>query len=815
MPNFYLHANRAVFTASAFAFIVTALAQAQQPGPAITLAGSPSSQAADSTHSGKLARAPEYRQFGRAKVGEHSEPEVFVLNVQRATTITGITASNDFHIDGGTCIEGHSYAAHDVCSVEVIFTPQGPGHRTGVLTVTHSASPQPMLAQVTGEAEGPVISFMPAEIEPVPGTLVSGKGLLLNAQGLAVDGGNTLYIADTGNNLIRSQDSSGVLNTVAGGGTATGNVSFVPPTTVELAGPYGIAVDPVGDVWFTDTGNTIVRVVGPLTLGTIETEVGGGTTTDGCSQATPCNPTSISLPTPFSLAFDSSGNLFLNYFYPGTAGVGAGLGEDAGGIFGQYFGLGYLFEGGNASYPMAFDAANNLYYPFEFPPIAEGVAQCLIFGQNQAATEGAKTGAQTWRAAGTGKCGFGGDGGPADGAEISSSVQGLAVDAAGNLYFSDTGNNRIRRIDAATGIIRTIAGNGAAAYGGDYGSATDAAVWAPTGVATDSMGNVYTIAQQDSSGAGVVRYFGAHGLSNFPAVLVGSPSAAQTVMVSNVGNDALNFIHESFFGSNPGDFAIDPNTTSCNFAAPLNSGQSCLVGIIFKPSAAGARSASLKFLDNTVSGSNFINLSGTGTTAAKAALAPTSLTFASRPVGSSSPTQSVKLTNSGGLSLSITSYGFTGTDSGDFSQTHTCGMTLAGGGSCTISVKFKPTASGTRTGKLSVVTSAGTVTTSLSGKATLPQVESTVTLAAKINPAKTGQAVVLTSKVAASGAKSPTGTVQLKEGENVLAKATLDKDSVTFKVSSLAAGTHVLNAYYMGDSLHEPASSPVVKQVVK
>jgi DNA-binding beta-propeller fold protein YncE len=94
-------------------------------------------------------------------------------------------------------------------------------------------------------------------------------------------------------------------------------------------------------------------------------------------------------------------------------------------------------------------------------------------------------------AVGTGEKGFGGDGGPA-GAALLNGPFDIAFDAAGHMYFSDTFNNRIRRVDARTGIISTIAGNGEKGYAGDGGPATAAALAEPYGVVVDRGGNVYT-----------------------------------------------------------------------------------------------------------------------------------------------------------------------------------------------------------------------------------------------------------------------------------------------------------------------------------
>ena len=92
--------------------------------------------------------------------------------------------------------------------------------------------------------------------------------------------------------------------------------------------------------------------------------------------------------------------------------------------------------------------------------------------------------------AGDGQWIFHGDGVPATSAPVFL-PNGLAVDGAGNLFFSDSSNNRVRRVDAATGLISTVAGNGIAGYSGDNGSATEAEVNNPTGLVLDGAANLY------------------------------------------------------------------------------------------------------------------------------------------------------------------------------------------------------------------------------------------------------------------------------------------------------------------------------------
>ena len=91
---------------------------------------------------------------------------------------------------------------------------------------------------------------------------------------------------------------------------------------------------------------------------------------------------------------------------------------------------------------------------------------------------------------GNGTAGYSGDNGPATAAELNN-PSAVAVDSAGNVYIADSKNNRIRKFTAASGIITTVAGTGAPGYSGDNGPATSAELYDPTGIAIDGGGDVY------------------------------------------------------------------------------------------------------------------------------------------------------------------------------------------------------------------------------------------------------------------------------------------------------------------------------------
>ena len=130
---------------------------------------------------------------------------------------------------------------------------------------------------------------------------------------------------------------------------------------------------------------------------------------------------------------------------------------------------------------------------------------------------------QSWiitTAVGTGERGFAGDGGPAARAQLNGPFD-VGFDPAGNLYFSDTFNHRICRVDARSGVITTVAGNGGAGYAGDGGPATAAAFNEPYGIAVDRHGNIYVADRHNhcvrriDATAGVVTTFAGNGTSGY------------------------------------------------------------------------------------------------------------------------------------------------------------------------------------------------------------------------------------------------------------------------------------------------------------
>ena len=271
----------------------------------------------------------------------------------------------------------------------------------------------------------------------------------------------------------------------------------------------------------------------------------------------------------------------------------------------------------------------------------------------------------------------------------------VTIDGAGDLTITDLGeNNRIRWVDTAGNYFRTVVGNGVLGASTPR-PATTSDLGGPYGVAVDNAGNIYfsDLFNFQLDKVTVVSELNSSATSlTFATQAVGTSSLGQSVVLTATGFD-LNISGITFAGTNPGDFT---ETDTCPRGI-LASGNTCSVSVSFAPTAGGTRTGSLVISDNSfLATSVTVTLSGTATSVS---LAPPSLTFAAQPVGTSSSPQSVVLTNNGTGSLTMGAI----SASGDFIvSSNNCTGTIHGGTACSIGIEFKPTATGTRTGSLSI-----------------------------------------------------------------------------------------------------------------
>jgi hypothetical protein len=192
----------------------------------------------------------------------------------------------------------------------------------------------------------------------------------------------------------------------------------------------------------------------------------------------------------------------------------------------------------------------------------------------------------------------------------------------------------------------------------------------------------------------------------FTSTGVGTASAAQTVTVSNTGSKAYPVTISSvgLSGTNASSYS---ETTTCG--TTLAASSTCTISVTFKPTTTGTLTAKVVLKDNATGSPQSAALSGSVASGSPvASVSPGSLTFASTPEGSTTAAQVVTLNNTGGATLTINTGGISisGTNASSFADTTTCGSTLAAGANCTISVTFKPAATGTLTATLNIADNA-------------------------------------------------------------------------------------------------------------
>ncbi len=299
------------------------------------------------------------------------------------------------------------------------------------------------------------------------------------ARGVAVDAAGNLYVADSWNNRIRKIDTSQTITTVAGTGSGGFDGDGRLAITAKIHWPYGLTIDNGGTLYLADTYNNRIRKIG--SDGIITTVAGSGVSGHG-GDGGPA--TQAALDRPYGVAVDANGNLFIadtwnncirkvtpNGIITRVAGTGSG---------------GYNGREGIAT-------QIHLYYPTDVAVGVDGNVYIADSGNGRIMkvdVSGYMTtiGGNPW--------GSGGDGGLAIDAPMW--PYGVAVDREGNVYVTDSSfetyggapNNRIRKINA-DGIITTVVGTGDFGYAGDNGPATHATLARPAGLALDAQGNLY------------------------------------------------------------------------------------------------------------------------------------------------------------------------------------------------------------------------------------------------------------------------------------------------------------------------------------
>jgi len=305
---------------------------------------------------------------------------------------------------------------------------------------------------------------------------------------VAVDTAGNLYITDQYNHRIRFVNvSTGFITTVAGNGCAGYNGDNISATAACLYYPYDAKVDIDGNLYIADASNSRIRKVfssGP-NAGKIFTVAGNG----GFSFYGDGGPaTSAYLYYPIGVELDAAGNLYIADYYnqrvrvvnaAGTISTLAGNGSYCSSVSSA------CGDGSNA-------ASAGLYYPVR---VAAGGSGNLFIAEPWSSPGRLRQVSLSSGIISTTVGGGGGGVSPGDGLLATSAGLYYPIkanaDSAGNVFIVEYYGHRVRRVDAATKIITTVAGNGCAGYNGDNIPATSACLYYPRDVAVDGGGNVF------------------------------------------------------------------------------------------------------------------------------------------------------------------------------------------------------------------------------------------------------------------------------------------------------------------------------------
>jgi sugar lactone lactonase YvrE len=451
--------------------------------------------------------------------------------------------------------------------------------------------------------------------------------------GVSADGSGNVLISDTGNQRVRMVSSTGVISTLAGGGTGGDGGAA---TSATLAGPYTVSGDSAGNLYIADTGNNRIRKV---VNGIVTTVAGNGSSgysgDNGSALTAMLNaPTSVAVDSQGNIFFSDTGNLVVRRVDAGTHLITtyAGSGNSCFPTT-SACGDGGPATSGNLTWPLTItlDASNNLYiadyFAYKIRKVASGTQVISTF-------------------AGNGQQGRSGDGGAATAARLDH-PSGVAGDASGNIFISDQYNNKVRKVDATTGKIGTYMGTGQACLCNDGGAALQGGMWNPLEVVTDASGNVFVGGGNDN--------------------VVQRINAATGIWGTVAGNAANPLV-----GGFSGDGGLATQATMANYGLWVD-GQN-----------------NLYIADQGNNRIRTVHLTSAVT------LTPPSLSFGNVPLNTNSPSKPFRLTSIGGVDLNLTSITITGANASNFTETNTCPVAglLGVDSQCTGSVIFKPTTYG-------------------------------------------------------------------------------------------------------------------------
>jgi sugar lactone lactonase YvrE len=512
---------------------------------------------------------------------------------------------------------------------------------------------------------------------------VPGTAAFHNPFGVAVDSVGNLYVAYTNSNVVNKIDTSGVTTIVAGNGTQGFAGDNGSATRAELDLPAGVALDSAGNLYIADQSNSRIRRVDAS--GIITTFAGNGTlgaTGDGGPA------TSAELNDARGVLVDDAGNVLI------ADGENNQVRRVSSGIISTIAGNGRAF--------VAFSGDNGQATAAEMTSptstALDNAGNLLIVDSGNNRIRKVDTAGVITTVVGNGSAGFSGDNGPASAAQLNQPGS-VVLDHQGNMYISDSFNQRIRKVDVS-GEITTVAGAGTAGFSGDGGPATLAQFNLPMGLALDPAGNLYIadlfnsrIRRVDT--AGVISTVAGSAFAGFG----GDGGPATSAFLNEPFGVAVDLSGNLYVadGTNMRIRKVDTSGTITTLAGNGTDG--------FSGDGGPAINAALNFPDGItvdVAGNVYIAdtenhrirevLSGIG-------FSSSSLNFGAVIQGTSKSLP-FQITNTGNAPLTITGFAVSGANANDFVQSGSCIGAIPAGGQCATTVTFAPATQAMEAGSL-------------------------------------------------------------------------------------------------------------------
>ncbi len=594
-----------------------------------------------------------------------------------SATVTGVSSTGDFAVTND-CV-GKTLSGAAQCAAQVVFSPTATGARTGVLTVTGSASGQQVTVALSGSGLAPAaVVLTPANLNFGTVTLGASSG----AQNIAVS--NTGGVAATLQTPAVTGDYSISANTcgatLAASTGCTVAVVFTPTASGSRAGTFSIA----------DSAGTQTAAL---------TGTGASAATDSLSPSTLSFSAQIvgtaSVTQPVTLT--NTGDNALTLIAAAVSNANFTASVNGSGLCGATL-------AGHSSCTIAVASTPTLNGPTS--------ATLTVSDQFRA---------QTVALSGLGVAPPGVGIAPTAVMFPGTAVGQSAPPQTVQLSNSGTGQVTVTSVAISGGQGADFTESDACAGKVLAGAATCPVQVTFTPAATGSRAATLTVFASvpgsDTALQGTATLTGA-GLtsaailltlpqSSFGTVTVGSSSPPVNLTVSNTGGVAATLQAPLVTG----DFAIQANTCGTTLAASTG----CTVAIVFTPTASGTRTGTFSITDSA--GTQTANLSGVGATAATDTLSPTMLSFAPQTEFTASATQPVTLTNGGDNALTLIAVAVSGSS---FTVANGCGPMLAGHSTCTIAVASDPAGVGATSGTLTVSDQFRTQTVALSGMGLAP-----------------------------------------------------------------------------------------------